>query len=57
MVKIGSMRIHNGLESAESLSPLPLSADEMIECQGIKYFIGKKIGQGSSGEVYACLDE
>ena len=57
MVKIGSMRIHNGLESTESLSPLPPSADEMIECQGIKYFIGKKIGQGSSGEVYACLDE
>ena len=36
---------------------VPPSTGEMIECQDIKYFIGEKIGHGSFGEVYACLDE
>ena len=36
---------------------VPPRAGEMIECQGIKYFIGEKIGQGSFGEVYVCRDE
>lgn len=36
---------------------VPPSTGEMIKCQGIKYFIGEKIGRGSFGEVYACRDE
>lgn len=36
---------------------VPPSAGEMIECQGIKYFIGKKIGRGSFGDVFNCSDE
>lgn len=36
---------------------VPPSDGETIECNGINYFIGKKIGHGSFSNVFDCLDE
>ena len=36
---------------------VPPSAGDEIECNGIKYFIGEKMGQGSFGDVFNCSDE
>lgn len=36
---------------------VPPSAGEAIEVNGINYFIGHQIGQGSFGAVYDCADE
>lgn len=36
---------------------VPPSTGEMIECKGIRYFIGEQIGQGAFGTVFNCFDE
>ena len=36
---------------------VPPSDGEVIECNGIHYFIGEKIGHGAFGDVFDCLDE
>ena len=36
---------------------VPPSAGEEIVCEGIRYFIGQKIGQGTFGAVFDCHDE
>lgn len=36
---------------------VPPSYGQVIECNGINYFIGKKIGQGAFSDVFDCLDE
>ena len=36
---------------------VPPSDGDEIECNGIYYFIGEKIGHGAFGDVFDCLDE
>lgn len=36
---------------------VPPSYGQEIECEGIKYFIGGKIGHGAFSDVFYCLDE
>lgn len=36
---------------------VPPSYGQEIECEGIKYFIGGKIGHGAFSDVFDCLDE
>ena len=36
---------------------VPPRTGEVIECEGVRYFIGQTIGQGAYGTVFDCLDE
>ena len=50
--------IHN--QGILSPTPRPFMlprVGEVIECEGIKFFIGEEIGQGEFGKVFDCRDE
>ena len=50
--------IHNqGILSSTPRPFVPPRFGEMIECEGIKFFIGEEIDQGEFGKVFGCRDE
>lgn len=50
--------IHNqGILSPTPQPFVPPRVGEVIECEGIKFFIDEEIGQGGFGKVFGCRDE